>query len=95
MGLVELNELNPHMVHVMKSIATMNSLAHVNDVFISIKVIDLGSGAITSRDYFHLGRVTEFRYGAKLGTVFRKWKGEKLCYTKYVVFCFESYNQQS
>uniref|UniRef100_A0A3Q2QVQ5 alpha-amylase n=1 Tax=Fundulus heteroclitus TaxID=8078 RepID=A0A3Q2QVQ5_FUNHE len=45
-------------------------------------VIDLGGESITSKEYFHLGRVTEFKYGAKLGTVFRKWNGEKLCYTK-------------
>ncbi|XP_068605416.1 alpha-amylase-like [Brachionichthys hirsutus] len=50
--------------------------------FIYQEVIDLGTGAITSRDYFRLGRVTEFRYGAKLGTVFRKWDQEKLFYTK-------------
>ncbi|XP_068196870.1 alpha-amylase-like isoform X2 [Antennarius striatus] len=50
--------------------------------FIYQEVIDLGGEAITSRDYYRLGRVTEFRYGAKLGKVFRKWKGEKLFYTK-------------
>lgn len=48
------------------------------------QVIDLGGEPITSREYTGLGRVTEFKYGAKLGTVFRKWNGEKLAYTKYV-----------
>uniref|UniRef100_H2RLI4 Alpha-amylase n=1 Tax=Takifugu rubripes TaxID=31033 RepID=H2RLI4_TAKRU len=46
--------------------------------FIFQEVIDLGGEPITSREYFHLGRVTEFKYGAKLGTVFRKWNNEKL-----------------
>ena len=55
-------------------------------VFLCIQVIDLGGEPITSREYFHLGRVTEFKYGAKLGTIFRKWNGEKLSYTKYA-FC--------
>ncbi|XP_054870282.1 alpha-amylase-like isoform X2 [Amphiprion ocellaris] len=49
--------------------------------FIFQEVIDLGGEAISSSEYFHLGRVTEFKYGAKLGTVFRKWDNEKLCYT--------------
>ncbi|KAG7251283.1 hypothetical protein CRUP_031165, partial [Coryphaenoides rupestris] len=50
--------------------------------FIFQEVIDLGGEPITSREYFHLGRVTEFKYGAKLGTIFRKLNGEKLSYTK-------------
>ncbi|KAK5889343.1 hypothetical protein CesoFtcFv8_015356 [Champsocephalus esox] len=50
--------------------------------FIVQEVIDLGGEAISSREYFNLGRVTEFKYGAKLGTIFRKWDGEKLSYTK-------------
>nr|CAD20263.1 amylase [Tetraodon nigroviridis]CAD20312.1 amylase [Tetraodon nigroviridis] len=50
--------------------------------FIYQEVIDLGSELITAKEYFHLGRVTEFKYGAKLGTVFRKWNNEKLMYTK-------------
>lgn len=48
------------------------------------QVIDLGGEPITTGQYTGLGRVTEFKYGAKLGTVFRKWNGEKLAYTKYV-----------
>lgn len=51
--------------------------------FISMQVIDLGGEPITSGQYTHLGRVTEFKYGAKLGTVFRKWNGEKLSFTRY------------
>uniref|UniRef100_G3PX08 alpha-amylase n=1 Tax=Gasterosteus aculeatus aculeatus TaxID=481459 RepID=G3PX08_GASAC len=41
-----------------------------------------GGESISSREYFHLGRVTEFKYGAKLGAVLRKWNGEKLAYTR-------------
>lgn len=65
----------------------MNNMDDLNNVLISFQVIDLGGEPISSQQYFHLGRVTEFKYGAKLGTVFRKWNGEKLSYTKYV--CFE------
>ncbi|XP_075856021.1 alpha-amylase 2B isoform X2 [Microcebus murinus] len=50
--------------------------------FIYQEVIDLGGEAITSSEYFGNGRVTEFKYGAKLGTVIRKWNGEKMCYLK-------------
>lgn len=50
---------------------------------ISVQVIDLGGEPITTGQYTHLGRVTEFKYGAKIGTIFRKWNGEKLSYTKY------------
>ncbi|KAL0200411.1 hypothetical protein M9458_003598, partial [Cirrhinus mrigala] len=37
---------------------------------------------ITSGEYTGIGRVTEFKYGAKLGNVIRKWNGEKLSYLK-------------
>lgn len=57
---------------------------------ISFQVIDLGGEPITSKEYFHLGRVTEFKHSAKLGTVIRKWNGEKLSYTKYVYFCLSA-----
>ncbi|KAM9692987.1 alpha-amylase 2B isoform 2-T2 [Dama dama] len=50
-----------------------------NDAY---QVIDLGGEAITSSEYFGNGRVTEFKYGAKLGTVIRKWSGEKMAYLK-------------
>ncbi|XP_014855795.1 PREDICTED: pancreatic alpha-amylase-like [Poecilia mexicana] len=50
--------------------------------FIYQEVIDLGGEAISYKEYTHLGRVTEFKFGAKLGYVFRKWNGEKLSYTK-------------
>ncbi|XP_038166763.1 pancreatic alpha-amylase isoform X3 [Arvicola amphibius] len=46
------------------------------------QVIDLGGEAIKSSEYFGNGRVTEFKYGAKLGTVIRKWNGEKMAYLK-------------
>ncbi|TSK13584.1 Pancreatic alpha-amylase [Bagarius yarrelli] len=48
--------------------------------FIYQEVIDLGGEAIKASEYFSLGRVTEFKYGAKLGTVLRKWNNEKLRY---------------
>ncbi|EGV96609.1 Pancreatic alpha-amylase [Cricetulus griseus] len=50
--------------------------------FIFQEVIDLGGEAIKSSEYFGNGRVTEFKYGAKLGTVIRKWNGEKMAYLK-------------
>lgn len=46
------------------------------------QVIDLGTEPITGSQYFGNGRVTEFKYGAKLGTVLRKWNGEKMAYLK-------------
>lgn len=42
----------------------------------------MGSEPIKSSEYFENGRVTEFKYGAKLGTVLRKWNGEKMAYLK-------------
>ncbi|KAA0711465.1 Alpha-amylase 1 [Triplophysa tibetana] len=50
--------------------------------FIYQEVIDLGGEAIKASEYFELGRVTEFKYGAKLGKVIRKWDGEKLSFLK-------------
>nr|XP_004659120.2 pancreatic alpha-amylase-like isoform X2 [Jaculus jaculus] len=50
--------------------------------YVRTKVIDLGGEAISSSEYFGNGRVTEFKYGAKLGTVIRKWNGEKMAYLK-------------
>ncbi|XP_053806670.1 pancreatic alpha-amylase [Vidua chalybeata] len=50
--------------------------------FIYQEVIDLGGEPITGSQYFGNGRVTEFKYGAKLGTVLRKWNGEKMAYLK-------------
>lgn len=47
------------------------------------QVIDLGGEPIKASEYFELGRVTEFKYSAKLGTVIRKWDKEKLSYLKY------------
>ncbi|XP_063062868.1 alpha-amylase-like isoform X1 [Engraulis encrasicolus] len=46
--------------------------------FIYQEVIDLGGEPITAREYSGLGRVTEFKYGAKLGSVIRQWNGDKL-----------------
>ncbi|KAJ8409556.1 hypothetical protein AAFF_G00229570 [Aldrovandia affinis] len=50
--------------------------------FIFQEVIDLGGEAITASEYYGTGRVTEFKYGAKLGTVIRKWHGEKMAYLR-------------
>uniref|UniRef100_A0A8C6GEU9 Alpha-amylase n=1 Tax=Mus spicilegus TaxID=10103 RepID=A0A8C6GEU9_MUSSI len=50
--------------------------------FIFQEVIDLGGEAVSSNEYFGNGRVTEFKYGAKLGKVMRKWDGEKMSYLK-------------
>ncbi|WP_213031832.1 alpha-amylase family protein, partial [Acinetobacter baumannii] len=50
--------------------------------FIYQEVIDLGGEPITANEYVGLGRVTEFKYGAKIGEVFRKWNNQKLSYTK-------------
>nr|XP_033772196.1 pancreatic alpha-amylase-like [Geotrypetes seraphini] len=50
--------------------------------FIFQEVIDLGGEAISASEYFGVGRVTEFKYGAKLGNVIRRWNGEKMAYLK-------------
>ncbi|XP_067892666.1 pancreatic alpha-amylase-like isoform X3 [Heterodontus francisci] len=50
--------------------------------YIYQEVIDLGGEAIKSSQYFGLGRVTEFKYSAKLGTVVRRWSGEKMAYLR-------------
>ncbi|KAM5257257.1 pancreatic alpha-amylase isoform 4-T4 [Ctenodactylus gundi] len=50
--------------------------------YVRTKVIDLGGESVKSNEYFGNGRVTEFKYGAKLGTVIRKWDGEKMCYLR-------------
>ncbi|XP_072143058.1 alpha-amylase-like [Dermacentor andersoni] len=49
--------------------------------FIYQEVVDLGQGeAVTSWQYHRLGRVTEFRYGIKLGAVLRKRPHQLLKY---------------
>ncbi|XP_063282149.1 pancreatic alpha-amylase-like isoform X2 [Pelobates fuscus] len=50
--------------------------------FIFQEVIDLGGEGISASEYFGNGRVTEFKYGVKLGNVIRKWNGEKMAYLK-------------
>ncbi|CAJ0932299.1 unnamed protein product [Ranitomeya imitator] len=50
--------------------------------FIFQEVIDLGGEAISASEYYGNGRVTEFKYGAKLGNVIRKWNGEKMSYLR-------------
>lgn len=53
--------------------------------FFLLQVIDIGGESIKASEYFELGRVTEFKYCAKLGTVIRKWDKEKLSYLKYAI----------
>ncbi|KAG8555992.1 hypothetical protein GDO81_017894 [Engystomops pustulosus] len=50
--------------------------------FIFQEVIDLGGEAIKASEYYGNGRVTEFKYGAKLGNVIRKWNGERMSYLR-------------
>lgn len=44
------------------------------DPFIFQEVIDMGHEAVSANEYYHIGSVTEFRYGANLGRVFRDGK---------------------
>ncbi|XP_025899671.1 pancreatic alpha-amylase-like isoform X1 [Nothoprocta perdicaria] len=70
--------------------ATLDKLHNLNTTwfspgskpFIYQEVIDLGGEPVTGSQYFGNGRVTEFKYGAKLGTVIRKWNGKKMSYLK-------------
>ncbi|KAI4459929.1 alpha-amylase [Holotrichia oblita] len=39
--------------------------------FIYQEVIDLGKEGVSHKEYLHLGRITEFKYSEKIGTVFR------------------------
>lgn len=48
--------------------------------FITQEVIDLGGEAISKDEYLHIGTVTEFRYSAEIGRVFRGY--DKLSYLK-------------
>ncbi|XP_077133885.1 pancreatic alpha-amylase-like [Ranitomeya variabilis] len=50
--------------------------------FIFQEVIDLGGEGISAKEYLSIGRVTEFKYGTKLGKVIRRWEGEKMAYLK-------------
>ncbi|XP_060088279.1 pancreatic alpha-amylase-like isoform X2 [Heteronotia binoei] len=47
-----------------------------------VQVIDMGGEAVRSYEYFGNGQVTEFQYGAQLGTVLRKWNGKKMANLK-------------
>ncbi|KAG9462651.1 hypothetical protein GDO78_013644 [Eleutherodactylus coqui] len=50
--------------------------------FIFQEVIDLGGEGISAKEYNYIGQITEFKYGAKLGKVIRKWDKEKMAYLK-------------
>uniref|UniRef100_A0A8C5Q0H5 Alpha-amylase n=1 Tax=Leptobrachium leishanense TaxID=445787 RepID=A0A8C5Q0H5_9ANUR len=69
---------------VISRLDNLNTTWFPNDTrpFIYQEVIDLGGGTISASEYFGNGRVTEFKYGAKLGNVIRKWNGEKMAYLK-------------
>ncbi|XP_032752542.1 alpha-amylase 1-like isoform X3 [Rattus rattus] len=54
----------------------------VNNYQDAHEVIDNGGEAVKGSEYFGNGLVTEFKFGAKLGTVIRKWDGEKMSYLK-------------
>lgn len=58
-------------------------------------MIDLGGEPIKSSEYFENGRVTEFKYGVKLGTVLRRWNGEKMAYLKYVKYGLSSESRRT
>jgi alpha-amylase len=46
-------------------------------------VIDTGNNEpIKGEDYEHLGRVTDFNYGFRLGEVFRRQFGQRLSYLR-------------
>jgi len=59
-----------------KSLSTTSGFPPGSRPFIYQEVIDLGNEPIQGSDYFPNGRVTEFKYGMHLGTVFRG--GDKL-----------------
>uniref|UniRef100_A0A8C6W1L6 alpha-amylase n=1 Tax=Nannospalax galili TaxID=1026970 RepID=A0A8C6W1L6_NANGA len=59
-----------------------NWFAEGSRPFVYQEVIDLGGEPVSSTDYLGNGRVTEFKYGTKLGTVMCKWNGEKMAYLK-------------
>lgn len=55
----------------LKTLNTEHGFAPGSKAYIFQEVIDLGGEAISGDEYIHLGAITEFKYGAKLGSVFR------------------------
>jgi len=74
--------------------------------FIYQEVIDMGGEPITAIEYTGSGRVTEFRFGAKLGRVLRKFDklkwlnnfgmqtlaGKEILYTFDMILLFHSFH---
>ncbi|KAI4896274.1 hypothetical protein NFI96_003665 [Prochilodus magdalenae] len=59
-------------------IVQLPGIVTINRALLVSEVIDLGDEPIKASEYCPLGRVTEFKYGAMLGSVFRKWNEYKL-----------------
>jgi alpha-amylase len=55
----------------LNNLNTNHGFAANSRPFITQEVIDLGGEAISKDDYLHIGTVTEFRYSAEIGRVFR------------------------
>ena len=55
----------------LNNLNTAHGFAANSRPFITQEVIDLGGEAISKDQYLHLGTVTEFRYSAEIGRVFR------------------------
>ncbi|KAL7011009.1 hypothetical protein ACKWTF_014046 [Chironomus riparius] len=55
----------------LNNLNTAHGFAANSRPFITQEVIDLGGEGITKDEYLHLGSVTEFRYSAEIGRVFR------------------------
>jgi len=70
--------------HIQKIVAALDNLSTEHGFgagsrpFIVQEVIDLGGEAVSADEYFHIGRVTEFRWGVELGETLRKRNGRKL-----------------
>jgi alpha-amylase len=55
----------------LNNLNTAHGFAPNSRPFITQEVIDLGGEAIGRDEYLHLGTVTEFRFSAEIGRVFR------------------------
>jgi alpha-amylase len=55
----------------LNNLNTAHGFAANSRSFITQEVIDLGGEAISRDEYLHIGTITEFRYSAEIGRVFR------------------------
>lgn len=55
----------------LNNLSTAHGFAANSRPFIAQEVIDLGGEGISRDEYLHLGTVTEFRFSAEIGRVFR------------------------